>query len=97
LYGYETWSLILRKKGRLRVSENRVLKIMFCPKRDEVTEEWGKLHTLSVLLTKYYSGDHIENNGMGGAWRTRGKRGGAYRILVGKPDEKRQLGTPSPR
>jgi hypothetical protein len=36
LYGCETWSLILREKYRLRVLENRVLGIIFEPKRDEV-------------------------------------------------------------
>ena len=38
-----TWSLILREKHRLRVFENRVLRI-FGPKRDGVTGEWRKLH-----------------------------------------------------
>jgi len=42
LYGCETWSLTLREEHRLRVSENRVLKI-FEPKRDKVTGEWRKL------------------------------------------------------
>jgi len=37
LYGCETWSLILREERRLRVSENRVLRRVFGPKRDEVT------------------------------------------------------------
>ena len=45
LYGCETWSLILREEERrLRVSENRVLRIIFEPKRDELTGEWRKLH-----------------------------------------------------
>jgi len=44
MYGCETWSLILREERRLRVSENRVLRL-FGPKRDEVTGEWRKLHT----------------------------------------------------
>jgi hypothetical protein len=44
LYGCETWSLILREKHRLRVFENRVLRRIFGPKRDEVTGEWRKLH-----------------------------------------------------
>ena len=44
LYGCETWSLILREECRLRVFENRVLKRVFGPKRDEVTGEWRKLH-----------------------------------------------------
>ena len=38
LYGCETWSLTLREKRRLRVFENRVLKIIFGSKRDEVTK-----------------------------------------------------------
>jgi hypothetical protein len=37
LYGYETWSLILRGEHRLRVFENRALRRIFGPKRDEVT------------------------------------------------------------
>ena len=44
LYGCETWSLILKQKRRLRVFENRVLRKIFGPKRDEVTREWSKLH-----------------------------------------------------
>ena len=37
LYGCETWSLTLREERRLRVCENRVLRRVFGPKRDEVT------------------------------------------------------------
>jgi hypothetical protein len=44
LYGCETWSLTLRKEHRLRVFENRLLRRIFGPKRDEVTGEWRKLH-----------------------------------------------------
>jgi hypothetical protein len=44
LYGCETWSLTLRQEHRLRVFENRVLRKIFGPKRDEVTGEWRKLH-----------------------------------------------------
>jgi hypothetical protein len=44
VYGCETWSLTLREEHRLRVFENRVLRMIFGPKRDEVTEEWRKLH-----------------------------------------------------
>ena len=43
-FGCETWSLTLREKRRLRVFENRVLRRVFGPKRDEVTGEWRKLH-----------------------------------------------------
>jgi len=44
LHGCETWSLTLREERRLRVFENRVLRRVFGPKRDEVTREWRKLH-----------------------------------------------------
>jgi hypothetical protein len=37
LYGCETWSLTLREEHRLRMFENRVLRRIFGPKRDEVT------------------------------------------------------------
>ena len=49
--------------------ENRVLRRVFGPKRDEVTGEWRKLHNeeLSVLLTQYCVGGKIEKNEMGGA------------------------------
>ena len=40
LYGCETWSLTLREERRLRVFENRMLRRVFGPKRDEVTGEW---------------------------------------------------------
>jgi len=44
LYVCETWSVTLRQERRLRVFENRVLRRVFGPKRDEVTREWRKLH-----------------------------------------------------
>jgi len=44
LCGCETWSLALREERRLRVFENRVLRKIFGPKRDEVTGEWRKLY-----------------------------------------------------
>jgi hypothetical protein len=44
LYGCETWSLTLREEHRLRVFENKVLRRIFGPKRDEVTGWWRKLH-----------------------------------------------------
>jgi hypothetical protein len=44
LYGCETWSPTLREEQRLRVFENRVLRRIFGPKRDEVRGQWKKLH-----------------------------------------------------
>ena len=43
MYGCETWSLTLKDERRLRVFENRVLKRVFGPKRDEITGEWTKI------------------------------------------------------
>jgi hypothetical protein len=44
LYGCETWSPTLREEHRLRVFENRVLRRIVGPKRDEVTGGWKRLH-----------------------------------------------------
>jgi len=44
LYGCETWSQSLREERRLRVFENRVLRRIFGPTRDEVSGELIKLH-----------------------------------------------------
>jgi hypothetical protein len=63
-YGCETWSLTWRKKHRLKLFENMVLRRIFGPRRDEVTREWRKLHKeeINVMLTKYCSGDQIKTN-----------------------------------
>jgi hypothetical protein len=58
LYGCETRSLTLREEHRLRVFENRVLRRIFGPKRDEVTGEWRKLHNEEVY-NLYSSSDII--------------------------------------
>jgi hypothetical protein len=58
LYGCETSSLALREEHRLRVFENRVLRGIFGPKRDEVTGEWRKLHN-EELHNLYSSPDII--------------------------------------
>jgi len=42
--GCETWSLTLREERKLRVFENRVLRRIFGPRREEVTGEWRRLH-----------------------------------------------------
>jgi hypothetical protein len=44
LYGCGTWSLTLKEEHRLRVFENRMLRRIFGPKRDKVTEGWRKLY-----------------------------------------------------
>jgi hypothetical protein len=44
LYGCDTWFLTLTDEHRVRVFENRVLKKIFGPRRNEVTGEWRGLH-----------------------------------------------------
>ena len=44
LYGCENWLLTLREERKLRVFENKVLRRIFGPRRDEVTGEWRRLH-----------------------------------------------------
>jgi hypothetical protein len=60
------------------VFENRVLKRVFGPKRDELTGEWRKLHNKE--LTQYCTGGKIEKNVMGGAC---GAYGGGVRCAQG--------------
>jgi len=96
LYGCETWSLTLREERRLRVCENRVLRRIFGPKRDEVTREWRKLHN-EELDGMYHSTNivrMIKSRRMGweGHVARMGDRRGLYRVLVGKPEGKRPLG-----
>jgi hypothetical protein len=43
LYRFETWSLTLKKEHRLRVFENKMLRRIYGPKRNEVTTGWRKL------------------------------------------------------
>jgi hypothetical protein len=57
LYGSETWSLTLRESYRLWVFENSVVRTMFVPNKDKVTEEWMKLH--SEELHNLYSSPDI--------------------------------------
>jgi hypothetical protein len=58
LYGCETWIRTIGKERRLRVFENRVVRGIFGPKRDEVTGEWRKLHN-GELHDLYSSPDII--------------------------------------
>jgi hypothetical protein len=98
LYGCETWSLTLREERRLRVFENRVLKKIFEPKRDEVTGEWRKLH--NVELRELYSSPSIiriiksRRMRWSGHVARMGAKRNAYRLLVGNPEGKSPLGRP---
>jgi hypothetical protein len=96
LYECETWSLALREERRLRVFENRVLRRVFGPKRDEVTGEWRKLH--KEELNDLYSLPNIvrmvksRRMRWAGHVARMGEDRGVYRVLVEKPEGKRPLG-----
>ena len=53
LYGCETWLLTLREEHRPRAFENRVLRRVFGPKRDEITGEWRKNTLLEMVMLNY--------------------------------------------
>jgi hypothetical protein len=98
LYGCETWSLTLREERWLRVFENRVLRGIFGPKWDEITEEWSKLHNgeLNELYCSPTIVRVIESRIMrwAGHVARMGEWRGVYRFLVGKPEGKRPIGRP---
>jgi hypothetical protein len=81
----------LREECRLRVFENKVLRRIFGPKRDEVTGEWRRLHNKE--LYSLYSSPNIirvmksRRLRWAGHVARMGERIGAYRALVGKPEE----------
>ena len=95
MYGCETWSLTLREERRLRVFENRVLRRIFGPKRDEVTGKWRKLHN-EELYDLYCSPDivrvikSIRIRWAGHVVRMDERRG-VHRVFVGKPERRRPL------
>ena len=101
LYGCETWSLTLREERRLRVFENRVLRRVFEPKRDEVTGEWRKLH--NEELSNLYSLPNIvrvvKSRRMRWAGHVARIRYGrdVHSVLVGKPEGRRPMGRPRGR
>ena len=90
----------MREERRLRVFENRVLRI-FVHKRDEVTREWRKLH--NEELNNMYSSPNIVRVVISRRMRWAGhvarirERRGVYRVLVGKPKRKTPLGRPRRR
>ena len=71
VYGCETWSLTLREERRFREFENRVLRRIYGPMRDNVTGEWRKIH--NEELNDMYSSPiivrervHLEDPGVDG-------------------------------
>jgi len=88
----------LREESKLRVFENTVLRRIFGPRRDEVTEEWRRLH--KEELNYLYSSPNIvwviKSRRMRWAENVArmGEEMGVYRVLVGKPEERRPPGRP---
>jgi hypothetical protein len=91
----------LREERRLRVFENRVLRRVFGPKRDEVTGEWRKLHNKE--LNDLYALPNIvrvvksKQMRWAGHVAHMGEDRGVHRVLVGKPERKRPLERPRHR
>jgi hypothetical protein len=81
--------------------ENRVLRRIFGPKGDEVTGEWRKLH--NEELNDLYSLPNIvrviksSRIRWAGHVARMGEGRGVYRVVVGKPEGKRPLGSPRRR
>jgi hypothetical protein len=96
LYGCETWSLTIRKEHRLRVFENRVLRRIFGPKRDEMTGGWINMHNeeLRGLYSSLSIVRVIKARRM--RWARHVARMGevrdTYSILVGRTEGRRPLG-----
>jgi len=91
----------LREERRLRVFENRVLRRVFGPKRDDVTREWRNLHN-EELTDLYYLPNIVRvvksrRMRWAGHVGRMGEGGGVRRVLVGKPKGKRLLGKPRSR
>jgi hypothetical protein len=84
------------EEHKLRVFENRVLRIVLCPKRDEVMRGWRKLpneelHNL-YSLPNIIRMIKVRRMRWTGCVAQRREMRNAYRILVGKPEGKRPLG-----
>jgi hypothetical protein len=83
------------------VFENRVLRRIFGPKRDEVTGEWRKLHSEELHNLCSYPDIIRQVKSRRMRWAGHVARVGeerkVYKVLVGKPEGKRQLGRPRRR
>jgi hypothetical protein len=95
------WSLTLREEHKLRVLENRVLRRIFGPKRDEVIGQRRTLH--NEKLHNLYSTSNIirqiKPGTVGLAWLVAhmAEERKMYKVLVGKPEGKRPLERPRHR
>jgi hypothetical protein len=98
LYGCETSSLTVREEHRLIVFENRVLRRIFGPKRDEVTGEWRRFLTRSFILCTPHQIIFGRSNHGDVRWAGHiahmGERRFTYRVLVGIPEGRRPLDRP---
>jgi hypothetical protein len=100
LYGCETWSFTLREEQRLRVFENRVLRRIFGPQREE-DGSWRKVH--NDELHSLYSSPNIvrvtksRRLRWAGHVARMGEGRSVYRVLVGRPEGKRPWGRPRRR
>jgi len=97
-YGCETWSLTMSGGHILEIFENRALRRIFGPMRDEVTVEWRKLHN-EEQSDLYCSPNIIQVIKMrrmkwAGHVARRMEKRGAYRVLVGKSAGKSHLEDP---
>jgi hypothetical protein len=94
LYECATWSLTLREEQRLSVFENRVLRRIFGPKREEVAGGWRRLHN-EELHNLYTSLNIIRvNKSRGMRWtghEARMDETRTYKILVEKLEGERLL------
>jgi hypothetical protein len=96
LYECVTWFLALREEHRLRVCENRVLRRIFGPRRDEVTGEWRNLHN-EEHYDLYCSPNIVrvikqKIMRWAGHVARMGERLGEYRVLIRNSEGKRPLG-----
>jgi len=91
-------SLTLREELRLRVFENKVLRRIFGPKRDEMSGEWRKLQNeeLNDLYSSPSTVRVIKSRRIrwAGHVARMGERRGVCRVLVGKMRERDRLGDP---
>jgi len=76
--------------GRLRTLDKRMMKL-FVSNGEKVTGDRRKRHKdfLILLLTKYYSGEQIQEDEIGGECGTVGERRNEYGVLVRKSEGKR--------